>query len=138
MTALRTKYEAKLATARQKVTDAQINAQSLQMEYDSNFGLAATGMNVLGSLLGGRRSRSSLAADARRQSTASAKVGAAQQKAVAQEQAFTALEQELNQEIVDLDNEWTAKAENVTTKTIPLEKADVVVRDFRLVWIPVA
>jgi hypothetical protein len=138
MTALRTKYEAKLATARQKVTDAQINAQSLQMEYDSNFGLAATGMNVLGSLLGGRRSRSSLAADARRQSAASAKVGAAQQKAAAQAQAFTALEQELNQEIVDLDNEWTAKAENITTKTIPLERADVVVRDFRLVWIPVA
>jgi hypothetical protein len=138
MTALRTKYEAKLAAARQKVTDAQINAQSLQMEYDSSFGLAATGMNVLGSLLGGRRSRSSLAADARRQSTASAKVGAAQQKAQAQEQAFTALEQELNTEIVELDDAWKAKAENVTTKSIPLEKADVVVRDFRLVWIPVA
>ncbi len=138
MTALRTKYEAKLSTARQKVTDAQINAQSLQMEYDSNFGLAATGMNVLGSLLGGRRSRSSLAADARRQSAASAKVGAAQQKAQAQAQAFTVLEAELNQDIIDLDNEWTAKAENVTTKSIPLEKADVVVRDFRVVWIPVA
>jgi hypothetical protein len=138
MSALRTKYEAKLATARQKVTDAQINAQSLQMEYDSSFGLAATGMNVLGSLLGGRRSRSSLAADARRQSAASAKVGAAQQRAAAQAQAFTRLEQELNQEIVDLDDEWRTKAENLSTKTIPLEKADVVVRDFRLVWIPVA
>jgi hypothetical protein len=138
MTALRSKYEAKLATARQKVTDAQINAQSLQMEYDSNFGLAATGMSVLGSLLGGRRSRSSLAADARRQSAASAKVGAAQQKAVAQEQAFTALEAQLNEDVIALDDEWKAKAEDVTTKTIPLEKADVVVRDFRLVWIPVA
>ncbi len=138
MTALRTKYEAKLTSARQKVTDAQINAQSLQMEYDSNFGLAATGMNVLGSLLGGRRSRSSLAADARRQSAASAKVGAAQQKAQAQAQAFTALEAELDQEIIDLDDEWTAKAESVTTKSIPLEKTDVVVRDFRVAWIPVA
>ena len=49
-----------------------------------------------------------------------------------------ALEQELNQEIVDLDDAWNAKAENITTKSIPLEKADVVVRDFRLVWIPVA
>jgi len=120
------------------VTDAQINAQSLQMEYDSNFGLAATGMNVLGSLLGGRRSRSSLAADARRQSTASAKVGAAQQKATAQEQAFTALEAQLNEDVMALDDAWRAKAEDVSTKTIPLEKADVVVRDFRLVWIPVA
>jgi hypothetical protein len=138
MSALRTKYETKLATARQKVTDAQINAQSLQMEYDSNFGLAATGMSVLGRLLGGRRSRSSLAADARRQSAASAKVGAAQQKAAAQEQAFTALEAQLNEDIVALDDAWTAKAEDVSTKTIPLEKADVVVRDYRLVWIPTA
>jgi hypothetical protein len=138
MAALRTKYEAKLAAARQKVTDAQINASSLQMEYDSNFGLAATGMNVLGSLLGGRRSRSSLAADARRQSAASARVGAAQQKAQAQAAAFTALEQQLDEDVVALDDEWRAKAEDVTTKTIPLEKADVVVRDFRLAWIPVA
>jgi hypothetical protein len=138
MTALRSKYEAKLAAARQKVTDAQINAQSLQMEYDSNFGLAATSINVLGSLLGGRRSRSSMAADARRQSSASAKVGAAQQKAAAQAQAFTTLEADLNQDIINLDNAWKAKAENVTSTTVPLEKADVVVRDFRLVWIPVA
>ena len=34
--------------------------------------------------------------------------------------------------------EWNAKAENITTKSIPLEKADVTVRDFRVVWIPVA
>jgi aryl-alcohol dehydrogenase-like predicted oxidoreductase len=138
MTALRSKYETKLAAARQKVSDAQINAQSLQMEYDSNFGLAATSISVLGSLLGGRRSRSSMAADARRQSAASAKVGAAQQKAAAQAQAFSTLEADLNQDIIDLDNAWTAKAENVTSTTVPLEKADVVVRDFRLVWIPVA
>jgi hypothetical protein len=138
MTALRTKYEAKLATARQKVTDAQINAQSLQMEYDSNFGLAATSISVLGSLLGGRRSRSSMAADARRQSASSAKVGAAQQKAAAQSQAFTTLEADLNQDVIALDTAWKAKADNVTSKVVPLEKADVVVRDFRLVWIPVS
>ncbi len=138
MVALRSKYETKLAAIRQKISDAQINAHSLQMEYDSNFGLAATGMSVLGSLLGGRRSRSSMAADARRQSAASAKVGAAQQKAAAASQAYTGLEQQLNLDITALDDEWNAKAENVTSKFVPLEKADVVVRDFRLVWIPVA
>lgn len=138
MTALRERYGRKLAAARQKVTDAQINAQMLQTEYDSEFGLAATSISMLGSLLGGRRSRSSMAAQARRQSTASAKVGAAQQKAVAQANAYDALERELAQELTELDAEWNRKAENVTTKSVPLEKADVVVRDFRLVWIPVA
>jgi hypothetical protein len=138
MTALRTKYESKLITAKAKATDAQINAQVLQQEYDANYGLAATGISVLGSLLGGRRSRSSMAADARRQSAANAKAGAAAQKAQMAGQAVVALEQELQQEILELDTAWKAKAENITTKSIPLEKADVTVRDFRVVWIPVA
>jgi hypothetical protein len=120
------------------VSDAQIHAQSLQLEYDSSFGLAATSMSVLGSLLGGRRSRSSLAAQARRQSAANAKVGAAQQKAVAQERAFSDLEQQLATDVADLDDRWRAKAANVTTRSVPLEKADVVVRELRLVWIPMA
>ena len=138
LTALRSKYASKLITARAKATDAQINAQVLQQEYDANFGLAATGISVLGSLLGGRRSRSSLAADARRQSAANAKAGAAAQKAQLAGQAVVMLEHELSEEIVVLDTEWNAKAENVTTRSIPLEKADVTVRDFRVVWIPVA
>ncbi len=138
MTVLRSKYASKLITARARASDAQINAQVLEQEYDASYGLAATGISVLGSLLGGRRSRSSMAADARRQSAANARSGTAAHKAALASQAVVALEQELNDEIVSLDDEWNAKAENVTTTSIPLEKADVTVRDFRVVWIPVA
>jgi hypothetical protein len=138
MTALRSKYETKLNAARQKAIDAQINAQALQTEYDSSYGLAATGISVLGSLLGGRRSRSSLAADARRQSTANAKAGAAEQKAAAAGQAVATLEQQLNADVIALDDRWKAKAANVSTRDIPLEKSDITVTDFRLVWIPVS
>jgi hypothetical protein len=138
MAALRTKYESRLGAARLKLTDAQISAQSLQLEYDSTYGLAATGISMLGSLLGGRRGRSSLAAQARRQSTANAKVGAAEQKAVAVAGSIAAMEADLDREIVELDDRWNARAENVATRSVPLEKADIVVRDLRLVWIPVA
>jgi hypothetical protein len=137
MTMLRSRYETKLASARSKVTDAQINAQSLQQEYDASYGLAATGISVLGSLLGGRSSRSSMASQARKQSSASAKVGAAQSKAAGLQQAVADLESQLQRDVLELDARWNAKAENITTTTIALEKADVVVRDFRLVWIPV-
>ncbi len=137
MTTLRSRYETKLAAARSKVTDAQINAQSLQQEYDASYGLAATGISVLGSLLGGRSSRSSMATQARRQSSASAKVGAAQSKAAGLQQSVADLESQLQQDVLELDARWNAKAENVTSTSIALEKADVVVRDFRLVWIPV-
>jgi hypothetical protein len=65
-------------------------------------------------------------------------VGAAEQKAVALGQTIADLEAQLNEEITALDDEWTTKAQSITTRLVPLEKSDVVVRDFRLVWIPVA
>jgi len=137
LTSLRSKYETKLTSARVKLSDAQINAQVLQQQYDADYGLAATSISVLGGLLGGRRSRSSMATQAKRQSSANAKVGAAQTKASALQQAIADLEAELQAELLEVDARWNAKAENVTTRSIPLEKSDVVVRDFRLVWIPV-
>ncbi|HET7901748.1 MAG TPA: helicase HerA-like domain-containing protein [Candidatus Nanopelagicales bacterium] len=138
LTSLRSKYETKLTSARVKLSDAQINAQVLQQQYDADYGLAATSISVLGGLLGGRRSRSSMASQAKRQSSANAKVGAAETKATALQRAVADLEAELQTELLEVDARWNAKAENVTTTSIPLEKSDVVVRDFRLVWIPVS
>ena len=138
MATLRSKYETKLATARNKASDAQITATQYQQELDSNFGLGATVTSVLGSMLGGRRSRSSMAADARREKSMRAKTDAAAAKAGAATNAVTLLEQQLNDEIVAIDAEWDEKAKNITTKPITLSKSDVTVTDFRLVWIPVA
>ena len=139
LTALRSKYEAKLLAARGKASDAQINAQMLQQEYDSTYGLAATvTQTVLGSLLGGRTSRSSMQAQARKSSQANAKAGAAAQKAQLASQAVGDLETQCQQDLLEITDRWKSKAGNVTTKQIPLEKSDVVVADFRLVWIPVA
>jgi hypothetical protein len=138
MTALRTKYAAKLDQARLKVTDAQIAAQSAQQAYDSEFGFVGMATTALGGLLGGRRSRSSISAQARRESTASAKVGSTAAKADAAARAYADLEAQLQADVVALDDEWKAKAAQVETKAIPLEKADVAVTDFRLVWLPVA
>ena len=138
MAALRSKYETKLATARGKASDAQITATQYQQELDSNFGLGATVTSVLGSMLGGRRSRSSMAADARREKAMRAKTDAAASKAGAATNAVTLLEQQLNDEIVAIDAEWAEKAKDITTKPITLSKNDITVTDFRLVWIPVA
>jgi hypothetical protein len=138
LAALRTKYAAKLDQARLKVTDAQIAAQSAQQAYDSEFGFVGMATTALGGLLGGRRSRSSMAAQARRESTASAKVGSTAAKADAAARAYADLEAQLQADIVALDDAWKAKAAQVEPKSIPLEKADVAVTDFRLVWLPVS
>ncbi|MGD9956404.1 MAG: ATP-binding protein [Candidatus Nanopelagicales bacterium] len=138
MAALRTKYATKLDAARLKVTDAQIAAQGARAEYDANFGMAATVTSALGSLLGGRRSRSSITSQARKEASASAKVGSTAAKADAAARAYADLEARLNEEIVALDDEWKAVAAAVEPKTVPLSKSDVSVVDFRLVWLPVA
>ena len=138
MTALRTKYATKLDAARLKVTDAQIAAQGAQAEYDANYGMAATVTSALGSLLGGRRSRSSITSQARKEASASAKVGSTAAKADAAARAYADLEARLNEEIVALDDEWKAVAAAVEPKSVPLSKSDATVVDFRLVWLPVA
>ena len=136
MTALRTKYATKLDSARLKVTDAQIAAQGARAEYDANFGMAATVTSALGSLLGGRRSRSSITSQARKEATASAKIGSTAAKADAASRAYAELEARLNEEIVALDDQWKTTASAVDTKAVPLSKSDVAVVDFRLVWLP--
>ena len=136
MTALRTKYATKLDSARLKVTDAQIAAQGAQAEYDANFGMAATVTSALGSLLGGRRSRSSITSQARKEATASAKIGSTAAKADAASRAYAELEARLNEEIVALDDQWKTTASAVETKAVPLSKSDVAVVDFRIVWLP--
>jgi len=135
---LRTKYEAKLATARQKASAAQVTAAQHQAELEANFGLAATVTSVLGGVLGGRRGRSSIVADARRETAARTKADASAAKAGVALTAVQALEQQLADEVVAVDDEWRQKASDITTKEIPLEKTDVRVLDFRCVWVPVA
>jgi hypothetical protein len=138
MTALRTKYATKLDSARLKVTDTQIAAQSAQADYDANFGMAATVTSALGSLLGGRRSRSSITSQARKEATASAKLGSTGAKADAAARSYAELQARLNEEIVALDDQWKTTASTIETKAVPLSKSDVAVTDFRLVWLPVA
>ena len=138
MTALRTKYATKLDAARLKITDTQIAAQGAQAEYEASFGMAATVTSALGSLLGGRRSRSSITSQARKEATASAKLGSTAAKADAAARSHAELEARLNDEIVALDDQWKASASTIETKAVPLSKSDVAVTDFRLVWLPVA
>jgi len=135
--ALRDKYQTKLAAAQSKATDAQITANQYAQEFESNYGLSATVGNVLGGLLGGRRTRTQMAADAKREKAMRAKADASIAKAQVAGSAVYELQQKLNDDILAIDAEWGAKAQNITTKSIPLAKSDITVTDFRCVWIPV-
>lgn len=137
MAKLRTKYETKVTAAKKKLTDASITVDQHQRAYDAAYGLGAMVTSAIGGLFGGRKSGSSLAADARRQREAQAKIDTASAKYTAAEQAYQELDNQLNSEILTIHEDWQSRALNITTKEIPLSKSDVTVTDFRCVWIPV-
>jgi len=138
MAKLRTKYEVRVNAAKKKITDASITVDQHQRAYDAAYGLGAMVTSAIGGLFGGRKSSTSLAADARRQREARAKIDTAAAKLTAAEQAYQDLDDQLNAEILAIHDSWQEKALEITTKEIPLSKSDVTVTDFRCVWIPVS
>jgi phage host-nuclease inhibitor protein Gam len=94
--------------------------------------------NVLGGLFSGRRSRTSITTEYKRNAASQAKVEAAYAKASDAQRAILDLEAELAAEVTSISDTWQATAAAIQPMTIPLEKSDIAVTDFRLVWIPVA
>ena len=48
-----------------------------------------------------------------------------------------ALEDELSEDLYEIQDEWTAKASEIESMTVGLEKTDITVDDATLVWMPV-
>ena len=107
--------------------------------------LLSTAGSILGGLLGGRRSRSSIVDDvgraagrSGRTSAAGSRVDAAQNKVERLTTDLQAVEAELAEELLEIDDRWKTAAGELDTMTIALEKADVKVTHLTLAWIPTA
>ena len=149
--ALRTKYEAKVATIQSQLQTAQDRAEVLQTERSGkrNEELLSTAGSILGGLFSGRKSRGGLlgsvlgsagTAAGRRSRTSAAgdRADAAQHKIGSLNDQLQNLEAELTQEVTEIDTRWNALANNVTTVPIPLERTDVRVAQLVLGWLPVS
>jgi hypothetical protein len=134
--ALQKKYDTKLRTLRTRADTATNAAQRAAEQHTAQHGTGAQVTNLLGGLFGGARSRRSIVTDVRRASASASRVGAAQDKVTAAEQAILDLEAELRDEVTSIDAEWSARAGAITTMDVPLERSDVVVADLRLLWVP--
>ena len=134
--ALQKKYDTKLRTLRTRADTATNAAQRAAAQHTAQHGTGAQVTNLLGGLFGGARSRRSIVTDVRRASASASRVGAAQDKVTAAEQAILDLEAELRDEVTSIDAEWSARAAAITPMDVPLERSDVVVADLRLVWVP--
>lgn len=99
---------------------------------------------VLGGLLGGRSRTRSLTATLRRSQNQSRMTGRAEERLKTAQNRYNqlvddkqALEDEVSEDILDIQDEWEAKASDIETMTVGLEKTDISIDEVALVWIPI-
>ena len=109
-----------------------------------NDELLSTAGSILGSIFGGKRSRTSAlgklgsAAGKRGRSDAAKERVEAQENKIQQiHHELEQLEAELTDDVTSIDAKWMAVAKEITPMTVPLERTDVKVTQLALVWIPV-
>ena len=144
--ALQAKFETRIArardgldAARDRVAEAEA-ARSTRRTSD----LAAGAGSLLGAVLGGRRSARTIARDMGRAMSgrsrghqADQRVRSAENRAQDRQEALAELEADLAEALTAIDDEWAARAAEVETVEVPLEKSDIRVTARTLVWIPV-
>lgn len=139
---LETKYDrvqAALAKAEDRVAEVEEQSKGRKTQNLVNLGTS-----ILGGLFGGRKSARSLGSAARRMSTGStraksteARLHTAQNRVAEKIDELEQLELELQDAVIEIDDEWSEKAAAIEPSDIPLEKTDITIDDFLLVWLPV-
>jgi aryl-alcohol dehydrogenase-like predicted oxidoreductase len=129
-----------MAKAEDRVREAESAQQGKRFDE-----IVSGAGDLLGGLLGGRRSTRSILASGRRvASNRSRSAGAAERVETARNRVaekvdeLEGLEQELRESLTEIQEAWEAKARQVTTLAVGLEKTDIRVSDLHLVWIPTA
>ncbi|MDA3039629.1 MAG: hypothetical protein O3C27_08885 [Actinomycetota bacterium] len=144
------KIRAKLETQRARIDQALAKAQDRVNELETHHegrrtqNIIDLGTSLLGGLLGGRRRARSMATAARRaaggrreQQSAEARLDSAQNRVAEKFDELEQLEHQLQDALIEIDDEWTAKAQAVEPLEISLEKTDITIADWLLVWVPV-
>ncbi len=144
---LRSKYESKVTTLRNRLEAASDAVQVARDQQDarSRDDMLSSAGSILGGLLGGRRSRGGLvgqigraAGRASRTSAAGSRVEAAENKAARLQDDLEDLEAQLVAELTDIDQRWLEKGKLVESMTVALERTDVKITHLALAWMPVA
>ena len=142
---LRDKYEAKAMRLRNQIDAAADAAQvaAEQQQARQRDDLLSTAGSILGGLLGGRRSRDQHDRRHRprrrawRQDVGRRITRRRGENKVARLTAdLEAVEAELAEELLEIDDRWKSVAEKVDTMSISLEKTDVKVTHLTLAWVP--
>ena len=142
---LRKSLETKMDRVRSAMEKGEDRIRELESDVDSRgkeqmLDLAGS---VLGGLLGGRKSTRSILGAGRRASSKNRTKGNAEERLETAENRLEEnadkledLETELTDSLWEIQSDWDDKAKEIESVEIPLEKTDISIDDFVLVWIP--
>ena len=139
--ALKQKYDARIDRVKDQIATAQRKAADLEADVEARRQqevMSGAG-DLLGALLGGRRSSTITKAANRRSQTRRTEARRdSASEAVADKMAdLDSVEQDLAEDIDAIRIEMDDKAALIEEVSIPLEKVDVKVTELKLVWVPI-
>jgi hypothetical protein len=139
---LRDRFEAKLRTATNRISQAERRVRELEVDTDQRRQqeLIAGAGEVLSMFLGGRRRTRSLSGISSRRSQTrrtSERLRSATEKLEEYEDAIQELEEELGQELTEIWDKWNRTSEEVESFEVGLEKTDIHLEELFLFWAPV-
>ena len=130
---------AALAKAEDRVAELEVQAEGRREQQLVNLGTS-----ILGGLLGGRSRTRGLASAARRMTSgrrqsaaAEARLDTARNRVAEKIDDLEELELELAEALLEIDDEWSGKADAIEPFEVPLEKSDITVTDILVFWVPV-
>ncbi len=144
---IRARLEAKMATVHQAIEREQLRVSELQARASDTkqHEIVSAAGDLLGSLLGGKRSTRSIlgkvkgVSSRRKQSSAATeRVDTALAKVEQKQMELGDLESELADAIADIAADWDAKAAEIEEVEVGLEKTDISLTQLALVWVPVS
>jgi hypothetical protein len=141
---IRDRLTAKMDKLQQAIAKYEDRIEELQADVRNrrNQDLISIGSSVLGSILGGRASTSTIARSAGRAATrgqsAAQRIRSIENRIEEQNVAIEDLEEDLAEAIAEIEEEWNGKAEAIEPLEISLEKSDITVDEVNLLWLPVA
>ncbi len=142
---LRKSLETKMDRIRAAIEKSEDRIRELEADVDSRGRdqVLDIGMSVLGGVLGGRRSTRSILGGARRASSkgrvkanAEERLQTAENRLADKVDELDELETELTDSLWEIQSDWDDKAKEIEPIEIPLEKTDISIDDFTLIWVP--
>lgn len=139
--ALKQKYDARIDRVKDQIATAQRKAADLEADVEARRQqeMMSGAGDLLGALLGGRRSSTITKAANRRSQTKRTEARRdSAAEAVSDKMAdLDSVEQDLAEDIDAIRIEMDDKAAMIEEVSIPLEKVDVKVTELKLVWVPI-